>query len=333
MDNNRYIFYGDYLGTRERYSTKPELVVRARELLEQALNHTIVSYLEDNNMYLYVFSDTFIITCPELSLLLKPVSVLFDHFLIYLNDGRKSNIWLRGAISYGTILESSLLKDTNHKRLEVISLLDTSLPRAYKYESIRAGSRIFIDPNINGDSFGSSQEYFLKWKKITGHGEEVKNIGEFLWPAIIYNKSQLSSTTMKLYKRWKTLLKSKDWNDYDYQKSIMRQLDETVKLLIRASSKFCSEIQKRTLLFSLLPKSRTNFINVRYEWGFWFQIVKGVIEDCEMTDSLKQDVKCTFKIVKSILDENDFWLHFLGELKHPDYQSFKKKFNKMGLHK
>ncbi len=62
---HRFVAYADFLGTTRRYST-PKLVVRGRELLEQALVQCVVPKLSADDMNLYVFSDTAIVTCPRL---------------------------------------------------------------------------------------------------------------------------------------------------------------------------------------------------------------------------------------------------------------------------
>ena len=78
--NSRFIVYADFLGTTHRYS-KPALLVHGRELLEQALARCVVPHLITDDMYLYVYSDTAIVTCPRLRPLLKPLADLFGHFL------------------------------------------------------------------------------------------------------------------------------------------------------------------------------------------------------------------------------------------------------------
>jgi hypothetical protein len=79
-DNKRFLVYADFLGTELRYSA-PELVVRGRELLEQALNRCVVPLVNEHDMHLNVFSDTAILTCRCLTPLLDALADLFGHFM------------------------------------------------------------------------------------------------------------------------------------------------------------------------------------------------------------------------------------------------------------
>ena len=152
MVDSRYVFFADFLGTKNRYSSPP-LVLRSRELLEQTVNLYFLPVLDKLDMCLYVFSDTLVVTCPKLVDLVEPISKLFNRFLDFQeSNANRTDLWLRAAISYGKVIESSHLHNNN--RVRTIPFLDTSLPTAYALESIRPGSRIFVDPKINSESFG-----------------------------------------------------------------------------------------------------------------------------------------------------------------------------------
>src|SRR6266446_1668714 len=318
----RFIVYADFLGTKQRYS-KPQLVVRGRELLEQALDRCVIPRMHADDMYLYVHSDTAIVTCPRLSPLLEPISDLFSYFLELHGDDRNDQmtLWLRAAISYGRVFSVDHVQ--NSDRVRTIPFLDTSLPTAYKPESIRRGSRVFVDPTIPDEAFRECQELFFKWQQITGHGYHVPNVREYLWPAKIPRDSdRLAKGTIRLNGLWTKALSKKEWSKDEYNKSMIH-LDETLKLFIMTSSLFCSEDRKREVLFSLLPKSTAPHKNISYKWGVWFQALRGIVENCEMSVSTVQEVETVFGIARTVLSNGGYLDHFMGELEFPDYAPFR----------
>jgi hypothetical protein len=328
---NRYIVYADFLGTEQRYST-PKLIVRGRELLEQALNMLVIPRMRADDMYLYVFSDTAILTCPSLSPLLEPISALFNHWVDLQGDSGITplSLWLRAGISYGEVLYVDHLQ--NSDRIRTIPFLDTSLPKAYKLETIRKGSRVFIDPAIPDDAFVGSKDVFFRWQQITGHGYAAYNVTEYLWPAKSQHDTEhLARMTLKLHGWWSKELDKKEWSRDEYYESLIH-LDETVKLLIRTSSAFCAGDSKRDLLFSLLPKTKSPHKNVRFEWGMWFQVLKGLVESETRCPADTHDVETAFDIVKWILAKGGFFSHFIGELKYSDYSGFGRRLKDLGLH-
>ena len=163
-DKHRFAIFADFLGTKKRYA-KPELVVRGRELLEQALNQCVAPKLSDDDMHLYVFSDTAILTCPRLNPLLEPIARVFSRFIEMQTDIRDDPspiLWLRAAISYGKALYVDHLENTT--RIRTIPFLDTSLPKAYDLETVRKGSRIFVDPIVGDETFRAHKNWFIRWK-------------------------------------------------------------------------------------------------------------------------------------------------------------------------
>ena len=332
--NSRFIVYADFLGTTHRYS-KPALLVHGRELLEQALARCVVPHLITDDMYLYVYSDTAIVTCPRLRPLLKPLADLFGHFLELhdVSGNDDMTLWLRAAISHGTVLGVEHLKTSDHIR--TIPLLDTSLPAAYHLESIRKGSRVFVDPGIPDGSFAECETLFFKWQQITGHGDYAANVREYLWPAKHYEGNDLDNRlvrkTLKLNEWWAGELKSREWTPEDYKKSGIIQVDETLKLFVRTCSSFCSNDRKKEVLFSLLPTTEEPHDDVHFKWGLWFQALRGIVEGCDLDQPTTLEVKTVFEIVRSILVANDYFRHFVSELKLPDYAPFRTKLCEMRL--
>jgi hypothetical protein len=328
---HRFVVYADFLGTKKRYST-PKLVVRGRELLEQALDQCVLPRLDAEKMYLYVFSDTAIVTCPRLSPLLEPISNLFARFIELQDDSRDTSLalWLRAAISYGKALYVDHLENTD--RIRTIPFLDTSLPTAVDLESIRKGSRIFVDPVIGDDKLREHRKLFLRWKHITGHGEYAANVAECLWPAVVYgSKDRLVQMTLKLHQWWSEELSKREWSRDKYYERLIH-LDETVKLFIRTSSTFCDDDSKRRLLRSLLPKTRSRHKNIQFEWGMWFQALKGLAENCEASPSDTHNVVSAFGALKDILSKGGYLQHFMQELQYRDYTPFRRTLCRLGLH-
>jgi hypothetical protein len=327
---HRFVVYADFLGTTQRYLT-PKLVVRGRELLEQALVQCVVPELSEHDMNLYVFSDTAIVTCPRLIPLLNPISRLFSHFIELMGDRSDASLtlWLRAAISSGAVTHVDHI--VNSERIRTIPFLDTSLPTAYKLEAIRKGSRIFIDPSIPDEEFREHKNLFFRWRQITGRGLHRANVTEFLWPAIMYdNEERLAQMTLKVHGWWSEAMGRKEWSG-DVYFDRLHHLDETVKLFIRTSSMFCAGDCRRAVLFSLLPKTVAHHKNARYEWGVWFQAMKGLVEGCEADSLNANEVVAAFGILKEVLIKSVYLEHFMNELNFPDYAEFRSTLCRLGL--
>lgn len=326
----RFVVYADFLGTKQRYS-QPGLVVRGRELLEQALARWVIPELNTEDMNLYVYSDTAIVTCPRLKPLLKPISNLCGHFL-ELQETRfddKTSLWLRGAISHGTELYVDHL--TNYERVRTIPFLDTSLPSAYELESVRKGSRMFGDPAIPDEAFGDCQDLFFKWQQITGHGIYVPNVREYLWPTLAYaTEEHLKRATFKLHTWWSQELSKREWLRDEYYKSLIH-LDETLKLFIRTVTVRCTEVGRMEFLLGLLPKCVGPNRNIRYEWGMWFQILRGLVESGDPSLSSIQDIERAYATVMANLEKGGHLQHFMTELGFPDYAGFRCGLERLGL--
>jgi hypothetical protein len=330
-DKSRFVVYLDFLGTKGRYAT-PELVVRGRELLEQALGRCVLPCLDADDMRLYVFSDTAIITAPRLIALLGPLADLCGHFL-ELGPGsplHRMNLWVRAAISHGRELNVDWLK--NSERVRTIPFLDTSLPIAYGLESLRSGSRVFVDPSIRTEAYGESARWFFRWSQITGIGDRLADVGEFLWPG--YRPEQaarLCKLIARLSGTWSEVLEQKEWDPEDYKKAVLH-IDETIKLLIRASTVCAAPADARPTMLSLLPDEAKGCNNLRFRWGMWFQALRCLVEQGQFDDACRNDIESAFVRLRAILQAGDFWEHFTSELKEPDYRPFRDGLAMLGLH-
>jgi hypothetical protein len=239
-------------------------------------------------------------------------------------------LWLRAAVSYGPALSVDHLQTS--ERIRTIPLLDKSLPTAYDLESIRPGSRVFVDPAVPDGAFAGCEKFFYKWQQITGRGRYVANVREYLWPAKRYtDDNRLARMTLKLRGWWADALNTKEWSSDEYHMSRMIHLDETLKLFVRTCSVFCSEDRKKEVLFSLLPTTKERRENTRYKWGLWFQALRGIAEGCKMTPSMTNEFESAFRRVTAILTNGGYLQHFLGELEFPDYALFRTRLCGMGL--
>jgi hypothetical protein len=326
----RFVVYADILGTMERYKN-PELVVRGRELLEQALAQIVVPKLSKNDMYIYIFSDTAIITCTHMDKLLDCISRLFAHFIDLMEDKDDEilRLWLRAGISHGIVLTVDHLQ--NSDRVRTLPFLDPSLPKAYKLESIRKGSRIFIDPAISDKEFEKHKGRLIRWRQITGHGGPVENAGECLWPAIAYGENQLIEATYTLYQRWLIPLEKRTWSRDDYINSVLYHVDETLKLFIRSVCLSSPRQKKNSLLKSFLPSSSAKQTNIRFKWGFWFQVLKGLAEDLDSSTTESEEFIRVFKTVEEVIRLGGFLRHFTKELDCIDYARFRDILFGLGL--
>jgi len=220
----------------------------------------------------------------------------------------------------------------NSRRIRTIPFLDTSLPTAYDLESIRKGSRVFVDPSITDAMFGEQARLFYRWRQITGHGEYGHNVSEYLWPAMAYDDEiRLANITRTLHKSWRQALSKKQWAKEDYFERVLH-MDETVKLFIRTSSRFCTGDRRRDLLFSLLPDVGGDMRNATYEWGVWFQAMKALVEGCDPRSVLADDIRAAFETVKEALRKSGYLQHFMNELEYPDYAGFRDGLCALDLH-
>ena len=136
---DRYLFFADFLGTKERYR-ETERVKRVRELLEIVVPAYFGPGLTKHDFHVYIISDSLFVTCPRVQPLILPIAKLFRKFL----PAQSSAIHLlRGAIAHGKGVATSVIK--NSPRIMVIPLLDTSLVEVTTLEKTRPGSRVFID--------------------------------------------------------------------------------------------------------------------------------------------------------------------------------------------
>jgi hypothetical protein len=327
----RSLFFADFLGTTESYSFI-ERVKRRRELLELAVEAYFMPILDEYDLYVYIVSDSLFVTCPTVQPLLRPAARLFKRFLS-MNPSRSTEPLrldlLRGAISYGEAAETTVIK--NSRRVIAIPMLDDSLPRATALEKIRPGSRVYLDATVPHSLLRGEARYLLKWRHITGKGDPIANVTEFLWPCMACERgfSELIQSTERIRKDWLALLVTKEWVGTEYDQGLMVQLDETLKLFIRSLARFDDERGVGSYLLSILPTSTRDKSDVKFEWGIWFQALKALCESPTRFGQGKAPVRNRLALVKEILSEETYWESFLTELEKPDYANFKRSVSAM----
>jgi hypothetical protein len=275
--------------------------------------------IEKQDLYVYVASDSLYVCCPSLNHLLLYAAELFNFYFSYSPEQPT----LRGAISYGQRVESNVL--TNTDRVVAIPLLDESLPRVHKLEKIRKGSRIFLDPIIPEEAIHPHESYLLRWKRITGKGDRAnaEGIMEFLWPRLVWNQHQeLVERAERVRTEWSRRLTEKDWRVDEYDRGIMLQLDETLKLFIRSLALSNGESDVQKYLISLLPETSGPKGQAEFEWGLWFQVLKAL---CEHGGEISNDLRNRILVVKQVLTNEKQLGDFLAELTEDDYAAFKER--------
>lgn len=321
----RFLLVADFLGTTARYANI-EAVVMLRELLDRAVELCFQKLLKKEDLYVYIGSDSIWVACPSLQPLLLSTAQLFWHFLSMQTFERDKPLdleLLRGAISYGEIAEVTLIK--NNQRLTAIPMLDNSLPRAISLERICPGSRIFLDSNIPVTSISPHERALLHWESITGRCASSEPVTEFLWPCMADEPSRsLCQIAERCRGEWLARLRDKKWNQKEYDEGPMLQLDETLKLVIRSLARFDDELEVRDYFMSVLPKGTDEVIDVRFEWGLWFQALKGLCEWSMRSRTISVQVSECLVVVLKILLDLGHWKHFITELKKSDYVGFKK---------
>lgn len=326
---NRYLFYADFLGTKDRYR-EAGTVQRVRELLEIIVQAYFGQGLMDDDFYIYIFSDSLFVTCPRVQPLLHPAAKLFRQCLSTAPSIPTESLGihlLRGAIAYGEGVTTSVT--ANSSRIMVIPLLDTSLVKATTLEKIRPGSRVYLDQDSAREAAITHEHHLYHWQQITGKGPYFGRATEFLWPSVAYDTCrELVQSAERIWGKWLSLLGSRKWAD-DYAEGLMIQLDETLKVLIRSVPHREDKLEARDFLLKILPESEADKTDAAFAWGMWFQVFKALIECLPQQETDWELVK-RLEIVKGILSRTDgpnkelLWEHFLGELEKPDYAAFRK---------
>lgn len=331
MEPKRFLLFADFLGTTDTYSRSIELVVKRRELLEQTLAAYALPALALCDINLYVFSDTAIMTCPRLQPLLDIAARMFRHFSEITVDQKRldhDTALLRAAICYGTTAQSNTL--SNSSRVTVIPMLDDSLPRAYKLEGIRRGSRVFVDLRA-AEELAADCRDLHHWRFITGRGDPRPDIFEFFWPRGAYESDQdLLAATERVRRFWLGRLKSAGWG-LEYEDGVMPHLDETLKLFVRSLAAKAEDDTVCRYLFDMLPASEDEIVDVKFEWGVWFQSLKALWECTPIRDRMRSELMKRSQSVREFVEKREYWAHFRTELEMPDYSGFKDLWVSAGL--
>lgn len=63
----------------------------------------------------------------------------------------------------------------------------------------------------------------------------------------------------------------------------------------------------------------------------WFAALRGIVENCELDAAGIQKIESAFAILKEALKTGGYFLHFMSELKLPDYAPFREGLSRLGL--
>jgi hypothetical protein len=342
--NSRYLLFADILGTGQLYSSRPpksDLIEFKRSALGHAVRTAASRYFNKAfhaDIQINVFSDTVLIACDNVSVLMQTAASLFHIFCRYSLPARSIDelYLLRGGIAHGEILSSNSI--TTSKNVVVADIFDTSLGLSYSLQDLRKGSRIFLCDKTYREAVRRSSGICVRWEAITGIGAPIAPAFEFLWTtALLKNGLEFRKLLQNIFSLWLDLFNSRQsWPIKEYDASLY-QLDETLKLLIR-SAVYSPDQDIRAVLHvlsALLPSENGALakVDTKYIWGIWFQVLRAILA-LQETHSLiiaKNKIINLAKANLKIIDGLNYTPTFAHELENPDYTSFKNRLLALGL--
>ena len=341
---SRYLLFADILGTGQLYSSRPpksDLIEFKRSALGHAVRTAASRFFNKTfhaDIQINVFSDTVLIACDNLSVLMQTAASLFHIFYRYSLPARSIDelYLLRGGIAHGEILSSNSI--TTSKNVVVADIFDTSLDLSYRLQDLRRGSRIFLCDKTYRDAVRRSSSICVRWEAITGIGAPISPAFEFLWTtALLKNGLEFRRLLQDIFALWLNLFNSKpSWPIKDYDASLY-QLDETLKLLIRSAvySPDRDIPAVMQVLSALLPSENRALakVDTKYIWGIWFQLLRAILalQEAHGVIIAKNKVANLARANLKIIDSLSYAPTFAHELENPDYASFKDRLLELGL--
>ncbi|MGI0034596.1 MAG: hypothetical protein ACRD98_01830 [Nitrososphaera sp.] len=324
--NLRYLLFADILGTKASYSNSLTLTWQKRALLDKILDGVVIPRLDSLDARLYVASDSVILAVPEFPSLLQLAAQLFAHCLkhsLRMSDFPQY-ILLRGGISYGTAMEAKGLRAS--PRVQVLNILDDSMPKAYYLESLRQGSRLFLDHEIPYRN-NEVARLIVPWEAIPGVGNPALSFTrEYHWPGAAA-ECPIATILPALHASWLRFLNKADPLEIRGYDEALLHLDETVKLLIRCCPLVANRNSYVETLLRLLPNNQSEVTAIEFEWGVWFQAIRALLQIVP-ADTSKQSKKihrCIQQMKQILCDTANmhYWSIFVAELIKPDYMDLK----------
>lgn len=339
----RYLLFADILGTRELYSShgKAELIEFKRSALGHAVRTAVFPYFDPKykaDIQINVFSDTVLVGCNSVRVLMRAAAHLFHIFSKYSFSAQSVNglYLLRGGISYGQVLSSNAI--ITAKNVVVADIFDTSLELSYRLEGLRKGSRVFLCNKTYKAASRYPELPCMKWKAITGIGAPIAPAFEYLWPATLFGSGQdFGNSLLHLFQLWRRLFTQRStWSIQEYDRALY-QLDETIKLFIRsavhAPEKHLRQILD--LLMSFMPSADKSLaaLDIKYIWGIWFQVLRTmlVLKQMHFRQMPKKEITRFVTVNLKLIDDLGYMTTFIHELENPDYEAFKINLSEMGL--
>jgi hypothetical protein len=334
--DGRFLLFADILGTKSLYTAKPpkaELLQRRRNSLGHSVRTAVFPYFNDanrNQFEISIFSDTVLIASVNATALAEAASHLYFTFAQYgLHAESTDQIrLLRGGMSFGQKLVATAI--TGAKGVSVAEIFDTGLALAYELEGIRKGSRIFISEEVATTLRETGSPYCQTWKSITGIGRPLSPAHEFLWPAIILAESAVafSAFLSSLFKLWLRLFKTRTiWSVTEYDDT-MYQVDETMKVCIRAAA-FADRRSVKLVWSTLnehLPTTDPSLadLDIRFTWGTWFQVMWVMIQLQKRHRGFMSGARLSVLLRKNIevIVAKDYLGTLGSELLSPDWRPF-----------
>lgn len=278
----RYLLFADILGTSSLYTSRPPDFARLehrRTTLEHCARISTFPHLpSDQGNHLSVFSDTVLFACTAIDRVLAAATQMFTIFAerSLHADSEQDIHLLRGGIAFGEALSSNALTPSNH--VSIAKIFDTSLALAYELDGVRRGARIFVCKDTFDAILVSSRPWCHTWSAVAGIGRPVSPAYEYIWPAEIINHDvgTYERILNGLFETWYRLfVRRPGWTVKQYDNSLY-QLDETIKLWIRAAAFAPRAVARRVwqILAARLPTAWTEVgeLDVRFTWGTWLQI-------------------------------------------------------------
>lgn len=325
--DSQYLLWLDILGTRALYTTDDSnAVIQKRKQLEKLAKKHFEPILDAEDLHLYVFSDTVMVTAHKLPPLLKGArGMMHDAIKGSLEASSPQDaLLLRGAIAKGWAYKGQIL--SNSDRVEVIPFIGSSLPIAYELEGLRKGGRLYIEEKVSLAEAEEDQKYILDWKAIPGEGRPPIRALEYLWPSAYFSESpqDLASFLKDTVTLWRRFLQQQKWNLDEYKARLL-PFDETAKLCVRSCREHRDSQVVQEQLLELLPQRGGDLHFEEYEWGLWFLIIEVLISGPDASP-LPEAVKTTIRNAIKLIQQGARWGDFTKELGKEDYSDYRKQF-------
>lgn len=328
--SDRYLAFVDYLGTEILYrdaSRNADAIVERRNELEHGVQILLQPFIAARKIEIGLFSDTVLIAGLSAADVIH-CSALLLRFVLKKSLDRER--WadtrlLRGGFAKGIELRTSYLR--NGPGVHVIPFFDGSLSFSYRLEGVRRGSRLFFPDK---EDLGDNVRFVFPWKHLSGVGDPVGGVHEFMWPAYLYQKDPLglAEFTRRAFTLWRRYTTEERRTPEEYRNTLYH-FDETVKCLVRSLTLLsdAADLDKAigTCVEAILPSDGDLMedCNIRFLWGFWFQMLLAI-----SLVGLQEQYVEQIALTKRELVRRDYFDRFMAETEYPEYASLRDIFGR-----